>query len=280
MNQNKVEPLKRFSAWYWQAGEQAIIQNSSAPLLLFFTHAFSLSVYGWSDLYTYTLAINHVSVYTQSAFGCQMWRAWAFNEHAFLPSLWVGVCLNLTARIMAPCQDCSSIQSASQISTYCGSVEECWESRHCAGEDEERGKKRGEDCRAICCVRCLSRTRFLPLFVARESQHVRLEQIIDRCKIKRIGFRERIELQGDGFEHYSCSDPTERTTQHQSGSEQPTQTLLRVFPAGTRRLCNVRLTLDMTSDRHCILVENENRVDVNIWRQFDVDLTLDFGYTT
>ncbi len=51
-------------------------------------------------------------------------------------------------------------------------------------------------------------------------------------------------------------------------------------PAGTRRLCNVRLTLDMTSDRRCILVENENRVDVNIWRQFDVDLTLDFGYTT
>ncbi len=51
-------------------------------------------------------------------------------------------------------------------------------------------------------------------------------------------------------------------------------------PAGTRRLCNVRLTLDMTSDRCCILVENENRVDVNIWRQFDIDLTLDFGYTT
>ncbi len=51
-------------------------------------------------------------------------------------------------------------------------------------------------------------------------------------------------------------------------------------PAGTRRLCNVRLTLDMTSDRRCILIENENRVDVNIWRQFDVDLTLDFGYTT
>ncbi len=51
-------------------------------------------------------------------------------------------------------------------------------------------------------------------------------------------------------------------------------------PAGTRRLCNVRLTLDMTSDRRCILVENENQVDVNIWRQFDVDLTLDFGYTT
>ncbi len=35
-------------------------------------------------------------------------------------------------------------------------------------------------------------------------------------------------------------------------------------PAGTRRLCNVRLTLDMTSDRRWILVENENRVDVNI----------------
>ncbi len=33
-------------------------------------------------------------------------------------------------------------------------------------------------------------------------------------------------------------------------------------------------------DRRCILVENENRVDINIWRQFDVDLTLDFGYTT
>ncbi len=45
-------------------------------------------------------------------------------------------------------------------------------------------------------------------------------------------------------------------------------------------VCNVRLTLDITSDRRCILVENENRVDVNIWRQFDVDLTLDFGYTT
>ncbi len=53
-----------------------------------------------------------------------------------------------------------------------------------------------------------------------------------------------------------------------------------MVPAGTRRLCNVRLTLDMTSDRRCILVENENRVDVNIWRQFDIDLTLDFGYTT
>ncbi len=36
-------------------------------------------------------------------------------------------------------------------------------------------------------------------------------------------------------------------------------------PAGTRRLCNV-MTLDMTLDRRCILVENENRVDVNIWR--------------
>ncbi len=51
-------------------------------------------------------------------------------------------------------------------------------------------------------------------------------------------------------------------------------------PAGTRRLCNVRLMLDMTSYRHCILVENENQVDVNIWHLFDVDLTLDFGYTT
>ncbi len=46
------------------------------------------------------------------------------------------------------------------------------------------------------------------------------------------------------------------------------------FPAGTRRLCNVRLTLDMTSDRCCIVVENENRVDVNIWRQFDVGFWL------
>ncbi len=27
-------------------------------------------------------------------------------------------------------------------------------------------------------------------------------------------------------------------------------------PAGARRLCNVRLTLDMTSNRRCILVEN------------------------
>ncbi len=52
------------------------------------------------------------------------------------------------------------------------------------------------------------------------------------------------------------------------------------YPAGTRRLGNVRLTLDMMSDRRCILIENENRVDINIWRQFDVDLTLDFGYTT
>ncbi len=48
------------------------------------------------------------------------------------------------------------------------------------------------------------------------------------------------------------------------------------FPAGTGRLYNIKLT----SDRRCILVENENQVDVNIWRQFDVDLTLDFGYTT
>ncbi len=39
---------------------------------------------------------------------------------------------------------------------------------------------------------------------------------------------------------------------------------------------NVRMTLD----RRCILVGNENRVDVSIWRQFDVDLKLDFGYTT
>ncbi len=39
---------------------------------------------------------------------------------------------------------------------------------------------------------------------------------------------------------------------------------------------NVRLMLD----RCCILVENENRIDVSIWRQFVVDLMLDFGYTT
>ncbi len=26
--------------------------------------------------------------------------------------------------------------------------------------------------------------------------------------------------------------------------------------------------------------ENENQVDASIWRQFDVDFTLDFGYTT
>ncbi len=45
-------------------------------------------------------------------------------------------------------------------------------------------------------------------------------------------------------------------------------------PAGTRRLCNVRLTLDMTSDRRCILVENENRVDVNIWRWLNVGFWL------
>ncbi len=51
-------------------------------------------------------------------------------------------------------------------------------------------------------------------------------------------------------------------------------------PAGTGRLYNVKLTSDMTSDRCCILIENENRVDVSIWQQFDVDLTLDFGYTT
>ncbi len=40
--------------------------------------------------------------------------------------------------------------------------------------------------------------------------------------------------------------------------------LFVMIPAGTRCLYNVRLTLDMTSDRRCILVENENRVDVNI----------------
>ncbi len=38
--------------------------------------------------------------------------------------------------------------------------------------------------------------------------------------------------------------------------------------------------MDMTSDRRCILFKNKNHVDVSIWRQFDVDLTLDFGYTT
>lgn len=80
----------------------------------------------------------------------------------------------------------------------------------------------------------MSRARFLPLFplhfAARESQHVRLEQIIDRCKIKTIGFRERIELRGDGFEHYSRSDPTERTAPHQSGSERINlHTLLKVL---------------------------------------------------
>ncbi len=37
--------------------------------------------------------------------------------------------------------------------------------------------------------------------------------------------------------------------------------------------------LDMTSDRRCILVDNENLVDISIWRQFYVDLRLDFGYT-
>ncbi len=36
----------------------------------------------------------------------------------------------------------------------------------------------------------------------------------------------------------------------------------------------------VTSGWRCILVEKENRVDISIWRQFDVDLTLDFGYTT
>ncbi len=47
-------------------------------------------------------------------------------------------------------------------------------------------------------------------------------------------------------------------------------TLFRLNPAGTRRLCNVRLT----SDRRCILVENENRVDVNIWRWLNVGFWL------
>ncbi len=45
-------------------------------------------------------------------------------------------------------------------------------------------------------------------------------------------------------------------------------------PAGTRRLCNVRLMLDMTSDRRWILVENENRVDINIWRWLNVGFWL------
>ncbi len=36
----------------------------------------------------------------------------------------------------------------------------------------------------------------------------------------------------------------------------------------------------MMSDKCYILVENENRVDVSIWRQFDADLMLDFGDAT
>ncbi len=56
--------------------------------------------------------------------------------------------------------------------------------------------------------------------------------------------------------------------------------LNKTLPAGTGRLYNVRLMLDMTSDRRSILVVNENWVYVSIWRQSDIDLTLDFGYTT
>ncbi len=49
-------------------------------------------------------------------------------------------------------------------------------------------------------------------------------------------------------------------------------------PAGTgRQYNNTRLMLDMMPDRCCILIESENRVDVGIWHQFDIDLTLDFG---
>ncbi len=51
------------------------------------------------------------------------------------------------------------------------------------------------------------------------------------------------------------------------------------FSAGAGCQYNVRLTLD----RSCFLVENENRVDLvesSIWREFDFDLMLDFGYTT
>ncbi len=29
-----------------------------------------------------------------------------------------------------------------------------------------------------------------------------------------------------------------------------------------------------------ISIEDKNRVDISIWRQFDIELTLDFGYTT
>ncbi len=42
-------------------------------------------------------------------------------------------------------------------------------------------------------------------------------------------------------------------------------------PAGARRLCNVRLTLDITSNRRYILVENENRL---IWRWLNVGFWL------
>ncbi len=41
--------------------------------------------------------------------------------------------------------------------------------------------------------------------------------------------------------------------------------------AGTGRLYNFKLTLD----KRCILVENDNRVDVSIWHQSYIDLMLD-----
>ncbi len=50
--------------------------------------------------------------------------------------------------------------------------------------------------------------------------------------------------------------------------------LKHTFLAGTRRLCNTRLTLDLTSYRRCILVEIENRVDVNIWRWLNIGFWL------
>ncbi len=56
--------------------------------------------------------------------------------------------------------------------------------------------------------------------------------------------------------------------------------LRRKDPAGTRCLCNVRLTLDMTSDRRCILAEYENCVDVNIWRWRNVGFCLNNLKTT
>ncbi len=38
--------------------------------------------------------------------------------------------------------------------------------------------------------------------------------------------------------------------------------------------------INTTSDKRCILVQNETRVDVSICRQFNVGLTFDFDYTT